>query len=354
MTKTIYIIHENARWCEPLVSALKKLNLKFVDWDLSEGGSVDLSSPPPDGIFYNRMSASSHTRDHRFSPEYAHAILEWLELYGRKVVNGPRALAHEISKVRQWRSLTAAGVLVPRTIAVTGTPETILEQAKKNFSENGLIIKPNRGGKGAAVRRFKDMESFESYIESPEYEQDKPIDGIHLLQEYIQPSDVQDPHIIRCEFVDGKFLYALKVRISGSFELCPSDHCNKIDNFKQDFEVLADWSNPITEKFEKFLRNAGIDVAGIEIVKGFDNKYYAYDVNTNTNYNAGAEKLALGGNLTNRCGMFEIAKYLGRLASEEKGKEDSLPSDSFTLSIPVSSYISDAWNYISTLKNALQ
>jgi len=28
----------------------------------------DLTSPPPKGVFYNRMSASSHTRGHRYAP----------------------------------------------------------------------------------------------------------------------------------------------------------------------------------------------------------------------------------------------------------------------------------------------
>lgn len=95
---TIYIIHENDRWMEPLRSALREMGLEFVEWRLGKGGIVDFSAKPPVGVFYSRMSASSHTRGHRFSCEQTHAVLEWLEMHGRRVVNGSQALLFEISK----------------------------------------------------------------------------------------------------------------------------------------------------------------------------------------------------------------------------------------------------------------
>ena len=64
----IHVIHENAAWLEPLARALDAEKLPWRDWFLDRG-VFDLSQPPPEGVFYNRMSASSHTRDHRYAAE---------------------------------------------------------------------------------------------------------------------------------------------------------------------------------------------------------------------------------------------------------------------------------------------
>ena len=80
----IYVIHENDEWTDPLKAELSARSLPHEDWFLDEG-KLDLSQPPPEGVFYNRMSASSHTRDHRFAPEYTGAVLAWLERHGRRM-----------------------------------------------------------------------------------------------------------------------------------------------------------------------------------------------------------------------------------------------------------------------------
>jgi len=55
----IHVIHENAAWLEPLAAALERQALAWRNWFLDRG-VFDLSRPPPEGVFYNRMSASSH------------------------------------------------------------------------------------------------------------------------------------------------------------------------------------------------------------------------------------------------------------------------------------------------------
>ena len=59
--KKIYVIHENDAWVDPLRAAFAELDLPYSEWFLNEG-VLDFSSAPPEGVFYNRMSASSHTR----------------------------------------------------------------------------------------------------------------------------------------------------------------------------------------------------------------------------------------------------------------------------------------------------
>ena len=60
----IHVIHENADWTAPLFDALEARGLPYVDWNMAYG-DLALSEAPPQGVFYNRMSASSHTRGNR-------------------------------------------------------------------------------------------------------------------------------------------------------------------------------------------------------------------------------------------------------------------------------------------------
>ena len=72
---------------------------------ISTEGILDLRAEPPPGVFYNRMSASSHTRNHRYAPELTGAVLAWLKRHGAVVVNGERALQARLSKVAQYEAL---------------------------------------------------------------------------------------------------------------------------------------------------------------------------------------------------------------------------------------------------------
>ena len=73
-----HIIHENDEWTLPLKTELKNLGVEFEDWHV-EKANIDLGKNPPEGIFYNRMSASSHVRGHRYAPEYTATILTSLK-----------------------------------------------------------------------------------------------------------------------------------------------------------------------------------------------------------------------------------------------------------------------------------
>ncbi|MFO7690546.1 MAG: alpha-L-glutamate ligase, partial [Cryobacterium sp.] len=116
-TPSVYILHENAEWLPPLLAALDAEGVPHVEWMLA-GGSIDLSQEPPHGVFWSRLSASSHTRGHPFAKEYARSVLRWLEAHGRRVVNGSQVAELEVSKVAQFLELTVAGFDVPATIAV--------------------------------------------------------------------------------------------------------------------------------------------------------------------------------------------------------------------------------------------
>ncbi|MGX1902074.1 ATP-grasp domain-containing protein [Thermolongibacillus altinsuensis] len=304
--KKIYIIHENTEWTIHLTRRLDELGLPYEEWHLDKG-VVDLTTTPPEGVFYNRMSASSHTRGHRFAPELTEAVLAWLERHGRKVFNGSRALRLEVSKVNQYMALNAHGIRTPKTIAAVGKEE-ILKAAEK-FAGQSFITKHNRAGKGLGVQLFHSLDSLKQYVESPAFEES--VDGITLIQEYIK---APEPYITRCEFIGGKFLYAVRVDTSQGFELCPADACQIGDLFcpvgeqtptKPKFEIIDGFDDPIIEKYERFLAENQVDVAGIEFIRDEQGNIFTYDVNTNTNYNSDAEAAA------GKYGMLELAKFLG-------------------------------------------
>lgn len=303
----VYIIHENSEWTIHLTKRLEELNVPFEEWHLDQG-TLDLTAEPPEGIFYSRMSASSHTRGHRFAPEYASQVLAWLESHGRKVFNGTRALELEVSKVKQYLELNKHGVKTPKTIAAVGK-EHLLEAAR-DFEGKPFITKHNRAGKGLGVQLFQSIEGLKSYVEGASFEE--PVDGITLIQEYIQSTDSS---ITRCEFVGGEFVYAVRVDTSEGFELCPADACQIGDLFcpvgeeteqKPKFQIKEGFYDSIIEKYKAVLEANNIFVAGIEFIQNEQGEIFTYDINTNTNYNSDAEKAA------GKYGMLELAGFLKR------------------------------------------
>jgi hypothetical protein len=309
----IYVIHENDAWLEPLRAAFTELRLPYEEWFLSDG-AFDFSSAPPQGVFYNRMSASSHTRGHRYGPELTAGVLAWLQSHDRRVVNNGRALQLELSKLEQYAALRRYGIRTPRTVGAVGR-ENIL-RAAEDFS-GAFITKHNRAGKGLGVRLFQSMEALRSYVDSDAFEDS--VDGITLVQEYIR---APQPYITRVEFVGGEFLYAVRVDTSLGFELCPADVCQVGDAFcpvgegtavndtspvstTPRFRIAPDFADPIIYRYRQFIAENGIGIAGIEFITDVGGEIYTYDVNTNTNYNPAAEAEA------GKYGMRAIARYLG-------------------------------------------
>lgn len=302
----VYILHENPEWIPPLAAAFDTAGVTYREWSLGDG-SIDLGVAPPEGVFWSRLSASSHTRGHAYAKDHARAVFRWLEAWGRRVVNGSPVIELEVSKAAQYAALQAAGFDVPRTVVVFGTQDL---KSRARELPTPFITKHNQGGKGLGVRRFDSLAEFDAYVDGPDFEE--PIDGITLLQEHITTAE---PFITRAEFVGGRFVYAVKVDTSaGSFELCPADACavpvqgfapaacevpgvageTATDAapslFTQRSDVDA--THPLIVKLEAFLAAQGIEIAGVEFFETADGRVVPYDINTNTNYNADVEAVA--------------------------------------------------------------
>jgi biotin carboxylase len=300
---TVHVLHENPEWMPPFAAAFAA---EGVDWDetLVTGGSLDLTAEPAEGLWWSRMSASAHTRGHTAAAEHARALLDLLEAHGRRVVNGRAVLDLELSKVRQLALLRAAGIAVPRTVAVVGgRPEDVLAAAAAVGPP--VVVKPNRGGKGLGVARFDSVDELAAGLPMLA----EPGDGVRLVQEYVVPAR---PRITRAEIVGGELVYAITADTErGGFELCPADAC-AVDGtpaslFALRTELLPDG---LADAYESFARWHGLEVAGFEFIETADGRAVTYDVNTNTNYNPDVEAVAP------RSAARAVARYLGTLDKE--------------------------------------
>lgn len=300
MSKVV-IIHENMDWTKHLIKRLEELDVPYDEWDLSHG-MLDIQELPEKAVYYNRMSASSHTRGNRYAPELTDQVLTWLEQKGARVINGTGAINLEVSKLKQYLALQASGIRTPKTIGAVGK-DNIIEAAIK-LNEFPFIIKHNRAGKGLGVRLLYSLEELKDYVNGPDFEDS--IDGLSLIQQYIKSPD---GHIVRSEFIGREYVYAVKVDSSDGFELCPADACQ----IGPDGEVIAEESKfSIIDRlpedqikgYQTFMNAQGIDVAALEFITDEKGDVYTYDVNTNTNYNEDAEKEA------GKYAMLELAKYL--------------------------------------------
>lgn len=299
-TPTIYALHENPEWFPPFAQAFAAEGVQVEEWLLTDG-VLDLGSTPPEGVFWSRISASAHTRDHHLSKDYSRAVLSWLESHGRRTVNGRRVLELEMSKVDQLGRLRAAGIETPRTVAAVGREHVVAAAASVPAP---FVTKHNQGGKGLGVRRFDDHGELAEYVRSDEFEE--PQDGITLVQEYVVGAR---PVITRVEIVGGEFVYAIEADTArGGFQLCPADACAvdpetgrpimppgatlAPEPGQQLFSLRTGFDHPIVERYVDFARTNGIEVCGIEFIESVDGRLLTYDVNTNTNYNAVVEQAA--------------------------------------------------------------
>ncbi|MDR3069193.1 MAG: alpha-L-glutamate ligase [Cellulomonas sp.] len=333
MNRPVIIVHENPEWIPPLARALDTVGLPFEEWLLT-GGAFDPTATPPDAVYWSRLSASAHTRGHGTAKDHARALLAWLEAHGRRVVNGSAALELEVSKVRQYVTLAAAGLRVPRTVAVVGTDDLVAQAARL---PTPFVTKHNQGGKGLGVRRFDDLADFAAVVARGGLE--PAVDGITLLQEYVSPAE---PFITRLEFVGGRFHYAVRVDISaGSFELCPAEACQvpaasdlvlagsfpvstvpvstvqlgvaapvcdtgAADTFTLRPQITAE--HPLVRQLEAYLAAQQVAIAGVEIIETPAGDLVVYDVNVNTNYHPGVEAEAPSAALA-------VARYLAALST---------------------------------------
>jgi glutathione synthase/RimK-type ligase-like ATP-grasp enzyme len=163
-----------------------------------------------------------------------------------------------------------------------------------------IIVKANTGGSGKGITRFNSSAELSAAVASGQLELGN--DSVALVQEFIP---ARGGYITRVETLGGKYLYAIKVHLTGeTFDLCPADICQTstgqtlenacvVEASKAGLKVEGyDAPAKVKQDIERIVRAAGIDVGGIEyIVDDRDGNIYYYDINALSNFVADARNV---------------------------------------------------------------
>jgi glutathione synthase/RimK-type ligase-like ATP-grasp enzyme len=288
--RPIGVIYENESWLAPVFAALDAAGAAYERLYAVEA-AFDPTDPAPDwSCAVNKVSPSSYLRGHAAAIPFAESFLPFLEARGVPVVNGSAAFRLETSKVRQLLLLHSLGISAPRGRVVTDRARIAEAAAGLRFP---VIVKPNVGGSGALMLRFDDVDALRAGAAAV----DLGPDGSGLVQEYLEPADGA---IVRIEFLDGEFLYAIRItndRAHDDFNLCPADICqvpatSEFENNPMDAPakkpLRIEAFDPPGEMIDAVLRiaTAGkLDVGGVEyLVAGRDGRPYVYDINALSNF----------------------------------------------------------------------
>lgn len=290
------ILYEHPAWFEKLFGELDRRGARYQkllapDFFFRPEERANFS------VLFNRMSPSAHRREHGSGIFHTLSYIGGIELQGVRVINGLKAFQLEISKALQLSLLRSLGLPYPKSRVLHDPAHAVEASEGLRFP---IVIKPNVGGSGAGVVRFNSRDELRDAINRGTV--DLGFDHVGLVQEFIP---ARGGHITRVETLNGKFLYAIKVHLSGeTFDLCPADICQtaageslnsacaveaakaglKVEGVRPPDEVI--------QAVETIARAASIDVGGIEyIVDDRDGRIYYYDVNALSNFVADAPRV---------------------------------------------------------------
>ena len=275
-TPDLAVFYEHPAWFQPLFQALDRRGVSWAPIAIQDHlfDPADLIAPAP--VVLNRLAMSSILRQEEHAIFYCQAALAHWAAAGARVINGAGVLAIDASKARQLSLFRSLGLDVPATRIVHRRQDVVRAAAQLRFP---VMVKANIGGSGSGMARYDSLEELEAYAE--EGSTPAGVDGVTLVQEYMP---ARDGRVIRCETLDGRFLYAIALNGAGStFDLCPADVClaDKPTITVEAFEPPAD----IVRAVEAVSRAAGLDVGGIEyMIDERDGRARFYDLNALSNF----------------------------------------------------------------------
>ncbi len=291
MPKPIGIYYEQPHWFKPLFTEMDRRGIAYERIDaVAHCYAIEDRPEERYSLVVNRMSPSAWNRGHGDAIFYTLGYLDHLEARGVRVINGARAFRSELSKASQLSMLDELGLAYPKARVIHRASQAAAAAEGLRFP---VVVKPNIGGSGAGVVRFDRPEQI-----APDTI-DLGIDATGLVQEFIP---ARGGYIVRCEVLDGKFLYAIKVHITGeTFDLCPADICRttggvelnraacaldapksgiRVEGYQPPRQVIAD--------VERIMAAAGVELGGVEYMlddrDGDDARPLYYDINALSNF----------------------------------------------------------------------
>ncbi|MFO0011105.1 MAG: RimK family alpha-L-glutamate ligase [Planctomycetota bacterium] len=295
VSKPFAIYHEHPHWFLPLFAELDRRSIPYVRLDPRAHWYDPSEADPPYSLVFNRMSPSAYLRDGIQGTFYTLGWLSHLERLGVPIVNGLRAFAIETSKARQLSLLQQLQLGYPASRVLNHASRVDEAVAGLRFP---VVFKANIGGSGAGIVRFDTSEGLRRGAASGSL--DFGVDHTALLQEYVP---ARNNHIVRVELLGGKFLYAIKVFVTGeTFNLCPADICQRSDGVELQRSAcpvdapktglrVEGYQPPsvVVDACERIMQTANIDVGGIEyMVDDRDGRILYYDINALSNFVADA------------------------------------------------------------------
>lgn len=295
MTKPIAIYYEQPHWFKPLFAELDRRAVPYVKLDaVTHSYAIEDHPEERYSLVVNRMSPSAWNRDHGDAIFYTLGYLDHLHARGVRIINGSTAFRSELSKASQLTLLDDLQIAYPKARVIHRAAQAVAATEGLRFP---VVIKPNIGGSGAGVTRFDSREQLQHAAEAGELM--LGLDSTGLVQEFIP---ARGGHIVRCEVLNGKFLYAIKVYTSGdTFDLCPADICRttggvelnraacaidapknglRVEGFEPPTYVIAD--------VERIMAAAGIELGGVEYIvddrDGDAGVPLFYDINALSNF----------------------------------------------------------------------
>jgi D-ala D-ala ligase C-terminus len=293
----IAIYYEQPNWFKPLFAELDRRGVHYIKLHAPEHSFTPASHPEQEyALVFNRMSPSAWNRDHGDQIFYTLGFLEHLQRRGVRVINGLKAYRTELSKAAQLSLLEELGLPYPKARVIHRAQQATAATEGLRWP---VVVKPNIGGSGAGVKRFDGASQLAAAAAQSAGTPEGlalGMDSTALVQEFIP---ARDSHIVRVEVLNGRYLYAIKVHITGeTFDLCPADICRtttgvelnraacaidapksglKVEGYQPPAEVIAD--------VERIMQHAGIDIGGVEyITDDRDGQRLYYDINALSNF----------------------------------------------------------------------
>ena len=303
-TLPIAIYYEQPNWFKPLFAELDRRGVDYVTLHAPEHIFAPESHPERQyALVFNRMSPSAWNRDHGDQIFYTLGFLEHLERRGVRVINGLKAYRTELSKAGQLALLEGLGLPYPKARVIHRSAQAVAATEGLRWP---VVVKPNIGGSGAGVKRFDSAALLATAAAKPADTAEGlalGMDTTALVQEFIP---ARDSHIVRVEVVNGRYLYAIKVHITGeTFDLCPADICRttagvelnraacavdapksgiRVEGYQPPADVIAD--------VERIMQHAGIEIGGVEyITDDRDGERLYYDINALSNFVADGQNV---------------------------------------------------------------
>ncbi len=290
--KPIAIYYEQQHWFKPLFAELDRRGTNYVRLNAVEHSYSAEDRPEEQySLVVNRMSPSAWNRGQGDCIFYTLGFLDHLERRRVRVINGLKAFRTELSKAAQLALLDELLLPYPKA-------RIIHRRTQASAATHGLrwpvVVKPNIGGSGAGVKRFDTPQALADGAADNTLA--FGLDSTALVQEFIP---ARDAHIVRVEVLNGRYLYAIKVHITGeTFDLCPADICRTADGVdlsrgacaidapKTGISVEAyDPPGEVIADVERIMRHAGIEIGGVEyMTDDRDGQRYYYDINALSNF----------------------------------------------------------------------